>query len=62
MSSFIIDIIQAIPDRTLQKASLITQYRQILAQLDRRLRSALEQGNQCDFGSWEPGLLPFEGM
>jgi hypothetical protein len=34
MSSFIIDIIQTIPDRTLQKASLITQYQQILAQLE----------------------------
>jgi hypothetical protein len=42
----IVDITQTMPDRQLQQATLIVQYQHILAQLDRRLRSALDNGNQ----------------
>ena len=38
--------IPANTDRQSQQASIITQYQHILAQLDRRLQSALDQGDQ----------------
>jgi hypothetical protein len=50
----IIDIPQSIPDRfhpslanhQIQQANMATQYRNILEQIDRRLRSALAKGDR----------------